>query len=156
MRDECVIPHPSSLIPCLVYMKKDIPEHKVSDLAIAIVPRNGAEINGEMELWDVYVLNLKNDPIQNVLVNSRGYGELSGEQMKTTVLRHFIEEIGAHQAFLIEPIQTKLFDIANEYWVSFTYNDYMYDKKYVFVRGSIVQENFTTIPLLERRGVMIK
>lgn len=136
-------------------MKKDIPEYKVEELAIAILPRtdNGTQ---DHEMWDVYLLNLKGDAIENVLVNSRGYGEVDGEQMKTTILRHFFNEIGPKQALLVEPIQTKLFDIANEYWVSFTYDGYMYDKKYVFVRGSISEDNFTTIPVLQRRGVMIK
>jgi hypothetical protein len=136
-------------------MKKDIPEYKVEQLAIAIVPRaeNGIE---DKEMWDVWVLNLKNEPIENVLINSRGYGEIEGEAMKTTVLRHFFNEIGPNQAHLIEPIQTKLFNIANEYWVSFTYDGYMYDKKYVFVRGSITEDNFTRIPLLDKKGVMIR
>ncbi|MCB0518155.1 MAG: hypothetical protein H6577_06285 [Lewinellaceae bacterium] len=136
-------------------MKKDIPQYKVADLAIAIVPREDHGIL-DQEMWDVFVVNLKEDPIENVLVNSRGYGEIEGEQMRTTILRHFFNEIGPQEAILIEPIQTKLFDIANEYWVSFTYDGYMYDKKYVFVRGSITEENFTTIPFLERKGVMIK
>lgn len=136
-------------------MKKDIPEYKVEQLAIAIVPRfeNGIE---DKEMWDVWVINFKDEPIENVLINSRGYGEIEGEPMKTTVLRHFFNEIGPQKAHLIEPIQTKLFDIANEYWVSFTYDGYMYDKKYVFVRGSISEENFTRIPLLDRQGVMIR
>ena len=136
-------------------MKKDIPQHKVADLAIAILPRmeNGTV---DEELWDVFVLNMKEATIENVLVNSRGYGELDGEQMKTTVLRHFFNEIGPNEAMLLEPIQAKLFDLANEFWISFTYDGYMYDKKYVFVRGSIAEENFTTVPLIERKGVMIK
>lgn len=136
-------------------MRKDIPEYKVEELAIAILPRIEDGIQDD-EMWDVYLLNLKNHSIENVLINSTGYGEIDGEQMRTTTLRHFFNEIGPHQAHLIEPIQTKLFDIANEYWVSFTYDGYMYDKRYVFVRGSISEENFTNIPVLERRGVMIK
>jgi hypothetical protein len=136
-------------------MKKDIPEYKVEELAIAILPRIEDGIQDD-EMWDVYLLNLKNASIENVLINSRGYGELDGEQLKTTTLRHFFNEVGPLQAHLIEPIQTKLFDIANEYWVSFTYDGYMYDKRYVFVRGSISEDNFTTIPVLQRRGVMIK
>lgn len=136
-------------------MKKDIPQYKVADLAIAVVPR---EENGmvDNDLWDVFVLNLKEEPIENVLVNSRGYGEVEGEPMKTTILRHFFNEIAPQSAMLLEPIQTKLFDIANEFWISFSLGGYMYDKKYVFVRGSIAMENFTSIPLLDKRGVMIK
>lgn len=136
-------------------MRKDIPEYKVEQLAVAVVP---SEEDGmvNQEMWNVWVINMRESPIENVLVNSRGYGEVEGEQMRTTVLRHFFNEIGPRQACLIEPIQPSLFDLANEYWVSFTYAGYMYDKRYIFVRGSIQEENFTTIPLLEKKGVMIR
>ena len=134
-------------------MKKDIPQHKVEDLAIAIVPRIDMV---DDELWDCYIINLKDEPIQSVFVNSKGYGEIEGELIKTTTLRHFFEEIGPLGCLQIEPIQTKLFAITNEYWVSFQYNGYMYDKKYVFVKGSIAEMNFTTIPFLSRKGVMIR
>jgi hypothetical protein len=117
-------------------MKKDIPEYKVEELAIAILPRTDEALI-EDEMWDVYLLNLKEAPIENVLINSRGYGELEGEQMRTTILRHFFNEVGPLEAH-------------------FTFDGYMYDKRYVFVRGSISEENFTTIPVLQRRGVMIK
>ena len=76
--------------------------------------------------------------------------------MRTTTLRHFFEEIGPRQAVTVEPIQTKLFAITNEYWVSFNFDEHMYDKKYVFVKGSITNDNFTKVPVLDRRGVMIK
>jgi len=133
-------------------MKKDIPDLKVEDIALAIVPRNE---DGE-ELWDSYLINLKDTAIESVLVNSKGYGKVDGEEVKTTILRHFFEEVGPLRCILIEPIQTKLFDLTNEYWVSFVQNDYMYDKKYVFVRGSITEDNFTTIPFINRKGVMIR
>ncbi len=131
-------------------MKKDIPNLKVEDLAIAVVPR------GEEELWDTYILNLKDEAISNVLINSHGYGKINGADYKTTTLRHFFEEIGPLEIKKIEPIQTKLFQLTNEYWVSFRYEGYMYDKKYVFVKGSIDQINFTPIPFLDRHGVMIR
>lgn len=136
-------------------MKKDIPQHKVADLAIAITPRFDNGIADD-SLWDVFVVNMKDAPIENVLVNSRGYGEMEGEPMRTTTLRHFFNEIEPQTAILLEPIQTKLFDIANEFWISFSFGGYMYDKKYVFVRGSITEENFTSIPFLDKKGVMIK
>jgi hypothetical protein len=132
-------------------MKKDIPRHKVQDLAIAVVPPNE-----DGDLWDVYIMNLKEEPINNVLINSKGYGELEGQEIETTTLRHFFEQIGPLQIEKIEPIQTRLFDIANEYWVSFQYDGYMYDKKYVFVKGSISKINFTVIPFLNKKGVMIR
>ena len=135
-------------------MMKDIPNLKVEDLAIAVAPRDD-QSSGET-LWDSYLINLKEEPITNVLINSRGYGELDGEKMKTTVLRHFFEEVGPLQVVKIEPIQAKLFALTNEYWISFTHEGHMYDKKYVFVKGSIQEDNFTTIPFINLKGVMIR
>lgn len=132
-------------------MKRDIPFHKVKDLAIAIVPRQN-----EDDLWDCYLLNLDKKPIRNVLVSSKGYGKLEGERKKTTTLRHFFEKIEGECAEKIEPIQPQLFDLTNEFWVSFVQEDYMYDKKYVFVKGSISDDYFTRIPFLDRSGVMIR
>lgn len=135
-------------------MKKDIPEMKVEDLAVAIVPREESE--NKEELWDVYILNLKEESIKNVLISSRGYGEIEGEKMKTTTLRYFYDEVPAMEILKIEPIQTKLFGLTNEYWISFSFAGHMYDKKYVFVQGSIDELNFTRIPFLNQRGVMIR
>jgi len=132
-------------------MMKDIPSLRVTDLAIAIVPRQDEE-----DLWDVYIINFKEEPIGSVFVNSRGYGELEGEKIRTTTLRHFFEEIAPLELKQIEPIQMELFELTNEYWVSFMYDGNMYDKKYVFVKGSIDKMNFTRIPFLDRKGVMIK
>ncbi len=132
-------------------MKKDIPQHKVEDLAIAVVPSDK-----DKDMWDSYIINLKDEPIRSVLINSKGYGEVDGERKETSVLRHFFEALGPLAIAKIEPIPAKLFELTNEYWVSFQHNGYMYDKKYIFVRGSIVEANFTLIPFINKRGVMIR
>ncbi|MCW5922170.1 MAG: hypothetical protein KIS77_07505 [Saprospiraceae bacterium] len=136
-------------------MIKDIPILKVENLAVAVVPRMEHEEDHE-EFWDTWLINLKDEPIRSVLVNSRGYGIIDGEERQTTTLRYFWDEIGPQEAVKIEPVQKDVLGIANEYWVSFSLNDYLYDKKYVFVAGSLDQMNFTEIPLLHRKGVMIK
>ena len=136
-------------------MKKDNPILKVEDLAIAIVPRLPSEEDDDY-FWDSYLINLKDEPIQGVLVNSRGYGEIAGEQRRTSTMRYFWEEIGPLEVVKIEPVQKDVLSLANEFWVSFTYNDYLYDKKYVFVPGSMDEMHFTEIPFLDRKGVMIR
>jgi len=130
-------------------MKKDIPQKKVQDLAIAVIPQDG-------DLWDVYVINLKDEPITNVLINSKGYGSVNNEVVETTILRHFFPSIGPLQLYKIEPITKEVLVLTNEYWVSFSHDGYMYDKKYVFVKGSIDPMNFTLIPFLNKQGVMIR
>lgn len=136
-------------------MKKDIPNLKLTDAALAIVPR-ADYVEGEEELWDVHFLNLKENAITNVLISSYGFGHVEERAVKTTKLRHFFEEVGALQWVKIEPISTRVFELTNEFWVSFQYNGHMYDKKYIFVRGSISKSNFTSIPFLDKVGVMIR
>lgn len=136
-------------------MLKDIPILKVEDLAIAIVPRLEHEEDHE-DFWDTYLLNFKEEPIHSVLINSRGYGVIDGEQRRTTTLRYFWETIGPLEVVKIEPVQKAVLGVANEYWVSFSFRDYLYDKKYVFVPGSLDAMNFTEIPFLNRKGVMIR
>ncbi len=135
-------------------MKKDIPELKVEDLAIVIVPR--ADDAHHEELWETHLLNLKEAPLQNVMVSSRGYGEIDGREKKTSTLRHFFERVEPMGMVLIEPILKESFALTNEYWVSFSFEGEMYDKRYIFVTGSMEPSNFTLIPFLNRRGVMIR
>ena len=132
-------------------MKKDIPIYKVEDVAVAIIPEEG----DTPEFWEVYLVNLKEHAIDNILVNSTGYGQVDGENVKTTTLRYFYEHIPATSCVKIEILQHKLRKLANEYWISFWLNGHMYDKKYIFVQGSLDSTNFTEIPILNRDGVMI-
>lgn len=136
-------------------MKKDIEIRKVEDLIIAIVPRQPDE-DGYGDFWDSYIINLKDETIGSVLINSTGYGEVDGEKRRTAVFRHFWEGLGPLQLEKIEPIHTSLFNLAHEFWVSFTSDNYLYDKRYVFVPGSLDESNFTEIPFLGRQGVMIR
>ena len=137
-------------------MKKDILQYKVEQMIVAIVPRDGEISDPKADFWDVWLVNLRADAITNVLVVGKGYGKLEREATKTSTLRHFFEKIDGETAVKIEPIQARLFELTNEYWISFTHNGYMYDKKYVFVKGSIAEEHLTRIPVLEREGVMIR
>ncbi|MEM6396295.1 MAG: hypothetical protein AAF741_08105 [Bacteroidota bacterium] len=134
-------------------MKKDIKAIKVTDVAVAIVPRSG-EVSGE-ELWDTYLINLREEELTNVIIASKGYGQLEGRDKVTTTLRHFFETIPAQSAVKVEPIQPELFELANEYWVSFNLGQDMLDKKFVFVAGSITDDFMRNLPILDKPGVMI-
>ncbi len=138
-------------------MLKDIPELQVEDIALAIVP--DVEVGtppDEFTVWDVFLINLKKQPIHGVLVSSKGYGSLQGKDVKTSVLRHFIDEIQPMSAALVEPIDRQVFGLNNEYWVSFYIGTTIYDKKYLFLPESILVDNFSKIPVINKTGVMIK
>jgi len=133
-------------------MIKDIPELKVENIAIAVVQEKN-EL--EETVWNSYLINLKDEKIEGVLVTSTGYGELNEEKVRTSTLRHFLDEVAPKSFVKIEPIIEEVFGINNEYWLSFYLNKTMYDKRYVFLAESITEANFTTIPIMNKKGVMI-
>ncbi len=134
-------------------MKKDIQLPEVTDIAVAVVQETNE--HGE-ENWYAYFLNLKNTTVTNVLVSSRGYGIIDNEEIKTSTLRHFLEDVPPMSAVKIELIMENVFGLSNEYWVSFYIGKTIYDKKYIFLPESIIKDNFTQIPILEKQGVMIR
>lgn len=132
-------------------MKKDIPVIKVEDIIVAAVPMESDPL-----FWEVYVINLQEDDITDVLITSRGYGERDNEKVETTTLRYFVQKLDSLDYVKIEIISSEVFDLANEYWISFRSGGHMLDKKYVFVTGSLTPENFTLVPFISRNGVMIR
>ncbi len=132
-------------------MIKDIVFPEVEDVAVAVVQ----EIPG-LEEYSVYLINLKTTDIKNVLVTSTGYGMINEEKKKTSTLRHFFEVIKQHDYIQIEPIQKEVFGLSNEYWISFTLNDQLLDKQFIFLPETIVEENFVTVPIINKKGVLIK
>ena len=133
-------------------MKAEELIQRAEDIAVAIVPEMIEDQNG----WMVYLINLKNTSLENVLVSSQGYGELNNKNLRTTELRHYIEKLDAKNFAKIEPIMEDVFGLNNEYWVSFYVNKTIYDKKFLFLPESIQETNFITIPFLNKKGVMIK
>lgn len=134
-------------------MRKDIIIPKVEDIALAIVQD---EDNLKQPVWNVYMINMKDEEIYGVLVSSKGYGQKEGEDVKTSMLRHFLDKIPANSFKKIEPIPEELFGLSNEYWVSFYHKAVMYDKKYIFLAESVQEEHLRNIPIINRPGVMIK
>lgn len=136
-------------------MKEELQGPKVTKAAVAIVK----ELNeaGE-EIFNVYLLNYYEEKMEGVLVTSTGYAvhHETQEQVKTSTLRHLLDEIPPQSYKKIEPIIEDVFGLNNEYWVSFWINNVMYDKKFIFLQETIKKENFVQIPLIEKMGVMIR
>jgi len=76
--------------------------------------------------------------------------------VKTSILRHYLGDIPANSYKGVEAIDTEVFGLTNEYWLSYYINGTIYDKKFIFLPESIVDDNLIRIPLLNKPGVMIK
>jgi hypothetical protein len=133
-------------------MIKDLPDNTVKDIAIAVALEKESV---ETKIWYVYLINLKNVPIENVLITSRGYGEKDGAPVKTSTLRHMFPVVESNAFKLIEPIDEQTFGLNNEYWLSYYIGKDIYDKKFIFLPESIVELNFIKLPVVNKVGVMI-
>ena len=133
-------------------MKRDIQFRPVEYMGIALIK---PDLDDDV-LWDVYLFNFQDITIRNVLVASRGYGEIEGKELETTTLRHFYDNVDALEYVKIEPLHEDLFVINNEFWVSFQAKDYLYDKKFVVEANSVPQSELTLIPFLNKMGIMIQ
>ena len=135
-------------------MKDELKGPKVENVSVAIV-----EVLVENEkVYYAYLLNLREDIMEGIIVSTTGYGEnaQTGGKIRTSTLRHCIELLLPNEAAKIEPIMPEVFGLSNEYWVSFWVNDVTYDKRFVFPAESICSENMQMINTLGQKGVIIK
>jgi hypothetical protein len=135
-------------------MKKDIPFLPVEGIQIAVVRKINEANEAE---WNVVLLNKNEVPITHVFVTSKGYSNSEnggGREQKTSSLRHFFADVGAGEFKVVEPIMPDVFHLNNEFWVSYFIGNQIFDKKFIFVPDSIVEENLMEIPDLGLSGVL--
>ncbi|WP_026463452.1 hypothetical protein [Adhaeribacter aquaticus] len=132
-------------------MKKDIAFEPVEGVSIAIALEQN---EFGQDIWNVYLINNNSFFLDNVLVASKGYGTHEGEEIKTSVLRHMFEQVEPKSFVKVEPIDPAIFHINNEFWVSYYVGKKIFDKKFIFVPDSIVENNLIDISILEKRGVL--
>lgn len=132
-------------------MKKDIEFPKVVGVKVAIAQKINEVQQTE---WYVYIINTNDFDLENVLITSQGYGEIDGEARKTSTLRHLIEHIPANEHALIEPIDPSVFQLCNEYWVSYYVEGKIFDKRFIFLPESVVEDNLIEIKQLSLKGIL--
>ena len=129
-------------------MKKDIHIPKVTNIAIAIV--------NEKEDWFAYLINNNNFSLENTLISSKGYGVIDSKPKKTTFFSHYLGTIDSMSYKKVELLNKDVFGLTNEFLLTFYVRDVIHDKKYIFLPESIISENSTKLPLMKRKGIMIK
>ena len=137
-------------------MREELIGPKVENVAVAIVQEEGED---KQFIYNTYLINLRPDEImEGIIITSKGYGENvnTGEKIKTSMLRHCLEILLPNEAARIEPIMEEVFGLTNEYWVSFYQDKKMFDKKFIFLPETIKKENCITIPIINKKGVLIK
>ncbi|MFA0962436.1 hypothetical protein AB9P05_11595 [Roseivirga sp. BDSF3-8] len=131
-------------------MKKDISFKPVENVILAVAREQNE--GGQLE-WRSYIINKNSEPLETVLIITKGYGEKDGQPQKTSTLRHMIDRLEGGSYAMIEPVDEAVFHLSNEFWVSYYVNGQIYDKKFIFVPGSFDEENVGPIPELDLEGI---
>ena len=130
-------------------MKKDIEFPKVENVGICAVPSERGNI------WKVHLLNLHEAPLLNILVSTRGYGRQKDHDVKTSELRHFFEKVDSNSSLQIELIPKELQGLNNQYWVSYYFEEQIFDKKFIFLPDTLLENNLVDVPVLGQKGILI-
>ena len=133
-------------------MKKDIQIPEVTDVFMAIVKEYNEVF--QCEDWNAYLINNKDTAIEMVLIVSKGYDE--DQLTETSLLRHKIEKLPAKSFAKVELLYEDVLKLSNFFNVTFFEGNAMFDKKYLFEKGTIKEGALRMIPLLNKKGILAK
>lgn len=131
-------------------MKRDIEIPEVEGVYVAAVREKNEEFQS-MD-WNAYLINDKESSIDTVLIVSRGYDDKDA----TSTMRHTIKELPPKSFAKIEFLQDDVLKLNNEFSVSFFFDGKMYHKKYVFRKNTINEKALQEIPVITKKGVLLK
>ncbi len=133
-------------------MLKDIQTSEIPSIAIAAIQ----EFNeNQIPEWYIYFINYSSIHLKGVLISSKGWGEINGEEKETSVLRHFLDQVDAMSYTKVEAIQPEVFGLYNQYWMSAYANENMIDFKFIFEPNTIDEINFEMVGLINQKGIIL-
>lgn len=135
-------------------MKKDIEFPKSEHVHFAAI----SEWNEDFQenSWYAYLINNTDQTLEMVLVTSRAYGIINGEQRKTGTFRHAFKEVPPYSSIKVELLENNVLQLNNEFALSYFLENKMYDKTFVFKTNTINKNALSDLPSTEARGVLLK
>jgi glucan biosynthesis protein len=131
-------------------VKKDIDIPQVKNVFIAAV-REKHEEYGSLD-WNIYLINDRAEAIEGVLIVSKGY---DGKK-ETSTMRHSITNLPPQSFAKVEFLQDDVLQLNNEFSVSFFAEGKMFHKKFVFQKNSINEKALQDLPVMPKKGVLLK
>jgi len=131
-------------------VKKDINIPEVTDVFIAAVREKHEEY--KTLDWNAYLINDRAEAIEGVLIVSKGY---DGKK-ETATMRHSITRLPSQSFAKVEFLQEDVLQLNNEFSVSFFAEGKMFHKKFVFKKDSINEKTLQNLPVMQKKGVLLK
>ncbi len=112
-------------------MKADLKQPESTHVALAIkVDESLAE-----PYWTIHLVNQSNLMLEQIMVTATGYSP--NHSIKTSTLRHRLANLPPKKSQQIEVLSPQVFDLQNQYLVSYFIDGRLYDKKFVIKAGTI-------------------
>lgn len=131
-------------------MKKDIDIPKVEDVFVAAVREENKEFQSLD--WNAYLINNRDSAIDTVLIVSKGYDDKD----VTSTMRHTVKELPPQSFAKVEFLQDDVLKLNNEFSVSFFSEGKMFHKKYLFRKNSVNEKALQEIPVMNKKGILLK
>lgn len=112
-------------------MKADIEDLVGNHVSVYIVRTDNKDEQG-LDVWEAMLYNDSEFKLENILVNTKGYGKIDSREVSTATMRYFKDDLSPKASFKIEPITSEVLKINNEFWITYSLDSKLYEKKLVF------------------------
>jgi len=131
-------------------LKKDIEIPESKGIYLAAVREKNEEFQS-ME-WNAYLINDSETSIEMALIVTKGFD--NGES--TSTMRHSIKLLPASSYAKIEYLQDEVLRLNNQFSVTYFANDKMYEKTFLFPKNSINEAALKDLPVIKKKGILVK
>ncbi|WP_421803570.1 hypothetical protein [Flagellimonas sp.] len=129
-------------------MKKDIEIPVAKDVHVAVIREWNEEFLSKD--WNAYLINNRSDTIEMTIVVSKGF---DGDK-KTSTMRHGIGVLGPKSFKKIELLQEEVLALNNEFFVTFFAESKLFEKRCLFPKHTIKENQLRTIPIIDKEGIL--
>lgn len=133
-------------------MKKDISIPEVTEVYMAIVKEHNPDF--QCEDWNAYIINDKEVDLEMFLIVSKGAEEKTA--LETSTLRRKIDVLPAKSFAKVEYLNPAVLRLNNRFDVTFFQGNQLYEKSFIFKKGTVKEGALRRIPSLNKDGVLIK
>lgn len=138
----------------LTKMKADITIPEVENVFLAAVPEWSDDFMEKV--WNVYLVNDSDFDLEGVMVVSKAFGTIDGEMKKTALLRHAFVQVPSVSVVKVEMIEKSVLALNNEFMVTYFIGNTLYDKKFIFRKNTVNEEDTEEVPILFVNGVIVR
>ena len=129
-------------------MKKDIEIPVAKDVFVAMIREWNEEFLNKD--WNAYIINDRKTPIEMTMVVSKGYDQ----DRKSSTMRHGIGDMEPKSFRKIEVVQEDVLGLNNEFFVTFYADNKLYEKRFVFEKNTVTENNLVNIQLIDKEGIL--